>query len=457
MTGHVKVAGAWKDVDTISTKVNGAWKEVAEGYTKVAGVWQQFYSSGPTLRQNNYSILLNSTNSNGYVDIPSTPIIENLTELTVEAWVRRLGPGTSGYPVIVCQSGLTGGDYQVAFDNNRDTLFFRHEFVNSQGQWAVQMPPDNTWFHVAVTFNVSESSVPTFYINGIEYTNGFNVDQVPSGEPLYSNGPLTIGSRDFGIRDLYGHVDEVRIWNKIRTAEEINEYYNKYLSSASGLVGCWSFEEGTGTAVPDLTGNSDGQFIEDVQFSSEIPPETPVPLTFYSDYQLLETVELTSNVSTISFTGLNAAYGATYSDLQLRINANEDGDNGKRFLKLRFNNDLTSAHESYSMSVNLDAPAGAQFVSQNEIHIGAVRGNSASPIYTSSIVDIYDPFMANKSTLFTAISGGSEYSANYDGVNYSGGYYAKEEAINEITIGTRDNLAGNLTAGTKVSLYGYRK
>jgi hypothetical protein len=223
--------------------------------------------TSPVDGSNNYSVLLNSSGSDGYVDVPSVAAIENVSTLTIEAWVRRLGPGASGFPVIVAKSGITDGDYQLAYQNSTSELLFRHEFSTRQGQWAVAMPPDNTWYHVAVTFNVSDLSEPTFYINGVPYSSGFRQLAVPSGDPLYATGPLTIGSRDLGIRGFYGNIDEVRVWNVIRTAEEIQNNYNTRISPTSGLQGYWSFE----VTTEDIAGNSNGSFVGDVQFAPEAP------------------------------------------------------------------------------------------------------------------------------------------------------------------------------------------
>ena len=46
MSGHVKVAGAWKNVTGASVKVAGAWKSLAGGYTRISGVWKQWFFGG---------------------------------------------------------------------------------------------------------------------------------------------------------------------------------------------------------------------------------------------------------------------------------------------------------------------------------------------------------------------------------------------------------------------------
>lgn len=45
MPGHIKVGGAWKELQGMHVKVGGAWKAVQAGYVKVSGVWKQFYAN----------------------------------------------------------------------------------------------------------------------------------------------------------------------------------------------------------------------------------------------------------------------------------------------------------------------------------------------------------------------------------------------------------------------------
>lgn len=48
MTGHIEVAGSWKDISAASINVNGSWEIVDIGYVKVNGEWKQWLgTSGP--------------------------------------------------------------------------------------------------------------------------------------------------------------------------------------------------------------------------------------------------------------------------------------------------------------------------------------------------------------------------------------------------------------------------
>ena len=74
----------------------------------------------------------------------------------------------------------------------------------------------------------------------------YTADSVtPIHEPIYpSTFPLVFGS--FNGTDLFyrGQVDEVRIWNYARSAQQIACNYNLVLDPSSpGLVGNWHFDE----------------------------------------------------------------------------------------------------------------------------------------------------------------------------------------------------------------------
>ncbi|MBI3880418.1 MAG: metallophosphoesterase, partial [Verrucomicrobia bacterium] len=53
-----------------------------------------------------------------------------------------------------------------------------------------------------------------------------------------------------------GVLDEARVWNYARTAAQISNNLNVEIASASGLVGRWGLNEGTGSNAADSSGNS---------------------------------------------------------------------------------------------------------------------------------------------------------------------------------------------------------
>ena len=107
------------------------------------------------------------------------------------------------------------------------------------------------WYHIAIVRNGNTVKV---YVDGQEDASGNYTATVynPSGVPLY------IGRSQLSNRNHHGLIDEVRIWNRALTEQEIQSKINQILdpSQEIGLVGYWRFNEGTGDIAYDLSGNN---------------------------------------------------------------------------------------------------------------------------------------------------------------------------------------------------------
>lgn len=61
------------------------------------------------------------------------------------------------------------------------------------------------------------------------------------------------------VNNWYGVMYEVRIWNIVRTQQQIKDNMNSYLTgNETGLVGLWRLDEGAGLSVGDATPNGNG-------------------------------------------------------------------------------------------------------------------------------------------------------------------------------------------------------
>jgi hypothetical protein len=93
----------------------------------------------------------------------------------------------------------------------------------------------DTWNHVALTFDGIAYKV---YVNGaLQYETADFAGKQPVNTPL----------KEIGRADTYfnGRLDEVRLWNRARTAEEIQAEMNHRLSgNEANLAGYWHFEAG---------------------------------------------------------------------------------------------------------------------------------------------------------------------------------------------------------------------
>ena len=123
---------------------------------------------------------------------------------------------------------------------------------------------NNIWYHLTFTYNKNETDEGILYINGSEVNTwdqwGGNMDNA-------GGSPVTIGNTNHIETPFNGSINEVAVWNKALTANEIATVYNSgsgfnaavnsgnYLS-ASNLVGYWKINEGTGTTAYDGSGNN---------------------------------------------------------------------------------------------------------------------------------------------------------------------------------------------------------
>jgi Concanavalin A-like lectin/glucanases superfamily len=114
-----------------------------------------------------------------------------------------------------------------------------------------------TWYHVCGVFDAGDGM--KLYING-------NDQDVLLG--MYTNPiPAAIESTELGIwadsLDLpfHGRIDELRIWDRTLTEEEIGDHQCYWLDpdNSTGLIHYWRMDEGTGIVLGDAFGTNDGQ------------------------------------------------------------------------------------------------------------------------------------------------------------------------------------------------------
>ena len=107
---------------------------------------------------------------------------------------------------------------------------------------------NGSWYHVAATYDGNYQKI---YINGTLVKTSSDLNTVlPSGTSNYYIGLSTAAY-------FAGRIDEVRIWNDVRTAAEIADNKDDELvGNESGLVAYYKMSDGTGTTLTDNSSNS---------------------------------------------------------------------------------------------------------------------------------------------------------------------------------------------------------
>jgi len=184
-----------------------------------------------------------------FVDIANSGSLTNIdSALTIEAWVE---PAYSYYNYIVCK-GVSQLQYTMELVENSYPAFILEgldiDYSGAGEYWSrlviPQRLPEGQWSHLAITYRYDQGI--NVYING---SLAHHANATGSLSPSQQN--LRIGALLNNDYSLFfaGIVDEVRIWNVARSADDIQLNMRKELEGSEyGLVGYWNFNEATGAS-----------------------------------------------------------------------------------------------------------------------------------------------------------------------------------------------------------------
>ena len=150
---------------------------------------------------------------------------------TISAWIYPYDYGGGGYGRIISKgSGTTTADYQLWITSPGQLRF---KTLNGTTQQSTNNAITlNQWNHVVVVFS---STSETLYVDGVNRTVWGNETSLP---PNTANS-VQIGGLDGASRNFNGTIDEIRVWNRTLSADEIREIYNSNLKKYS--ANNWEF------------------------------------------------------------------------------------------------------------------------------------------------------------------------------------------------------------------------
>jgi hypothetical protein len=193
---------------------------------------------------------------NDYVDLGGSAGLKIATNLTVELWVKSANWAVAAQQQIV--SSFESGGYGLTLTPNGNLNFFIRASTGTSyvgNSYPVSNLTNNTWYHIAGTFDgrytrlyVNGNLVSTYDLgssgNTITYTTAVN---------LFVGADPTNGADVQGMH-LNAQVDELRIWNTVRTQTELQAKMDAELdpnnsAETNNLAAYYTFNQGAAAST----------------------------------------------------------------------------------------------------------------------------------------------------------------------------------------------------------------
>ncbi len=159
--------------------------------------------------------------TNDYVNVPYA--LDGSAGWSASCWVKYGGANAG---IVIGQRYNASTASFGIYNNNNGT--FAIQIYNASGSFFgsfnVSVPAAGNWFHIAVTYTISDKA--RAYVNGSIDTS-INVNTSGVMQPVFSMGRNAFSNAQF----LDMTLDEVSLWERPITSGEVTELYN----SGSGL------------------------------------------------------------------------------------------------------------------------------------------------------------------------------------------------------------------------------
>lgn len=200
--------------------------------------------------------------SNEYISIPDANHLDITGTVTLSAWIRSDSyPATGDYDSIIVKgnAGTPAINYGMETYGQSSTQYLTFFFHNGSSQIIRGSTGLTTgvWHHVAVVYNDAANDI-RLYVNGAQESETV-ITGSPETTSIITNSVQTeIGSYNSDRHWFDGRIDEVRVYNRAFSGDEVVQLYRLTTPTGidTGLKGYWSFNgaDTTGTTTYDRSG-----------------------------------------------------------------------------------------------------------------------------------------------------------------------------------------------------------
>jgi len=219
---------------------------------------------------------------NDYVDLGNDNSLKPPLPVTISAWIKL--PVLDSYGQIIGLDDQSSRYYGIWIHTGTGGIAVGYGDGGTHGPHSRRSKGGvgpalevDVWYHITTV--VTNAIDMDIYINA---TNVAGTYSGTGGNLTYSNGKSSIGSRLGLSSEFNGAIDEVSIWNRVLTAEQIRTLmHTRPDTGEPNLVAYWDFDEGEGQVAHDSSGNGNNGFLgsdpcdidnSDPNWGDSVPP-----------------------------------------------------------------------------------------------------------------------------------------------------------------------------------------
>lgn len=199
-----------------------------------------------------------STNSGRFLSCTNNPKLRPSSSITLSAWVKPDDHTYSeGGGIVNFQSW-----YRFYFDTDGGLILALTDVSNNLTSYKTSSTfPAGSWYHVLATY---DGSVVKIYVNGTEEYSAARSGALGwSGVADTSQFNIGTYSAPSSGRSLHGDIDDVRVYDRAISIDEVTNLYRRYDSNinthkgtgnsinlSQGLIGHWAFNGNSNDNTP---------------------------------------------------------------------------------------------------------------------------------------------------------------------------------------------------------------
>ncbi|MBT8269321.1 MAG: choice-of-anchor D domain-containing protein [Bacteroidia bacterium] len=161
-----------------------------------------------------------------YVDMENQLNL-NTTEFTVSAWIKR-DTGSENSSILSKRDAAYTEGYDLRFDGGGRVEMSWKNGSTEDIRSNVSIP-ENKWHHVAVIFDGTEANL---YIDGVLDQTENLTPPVDTNQSFY----LAAAGKNTPVAHYRGNIDEVRIWDRALTVDQMRFIMNQEIADNAGFV-----------------------------------------------------------------------------------------------------------------------------------------------------------------------------------------------------------------------------